>query len=149
MVFSWIQVKCKYHLCETPLLSLHEVKLLSRTICFRFSCIEAMTSTILRDLGKQENKRRTYVRTRNILIPFQARFDRLKRGKLQSQAPNTSLRFQQRMNPWTAILPKLNIKIAKTWTVFSNNMDTTTRKYSSRAFIWVVTPLGFVGRFRI
>ena len=36
----------------------------------------------------------------------------------------------------------------KTWTVFSNNVNTTIRKYSSRAFIWVVTPLGFVGQFR-
>ena len=38
-------------------------------------------------------------------------------------------------------LVKLNIKIAKRWTVFSNNMSTTIRKYSLRAFIWVVTPL--------
>ena len=42
-----------------------------------------------------------------------------------------------------------NIKIAKTWTVFSNNVNTTIRKCSSRAFIWVVTPLGFVWQFRI
>ena len=38
-------------------------------------------------------------------------------------------------------------KITKTWTLFSNNVNTTIRKYSSRAFIWVVTPLGFVGQF--
>ena len=44
---------------------------------------------------------------------------------------------------------KLNIKLAETWTVFSNNVNTTIRKYSSRAFIWVVTPLGFVGQLRI
>ena len=30
---------------------------------------------------------------------------------------------------------KLNIKIAKTWTLFSNNVNTTIRKYSPRAFI--------------
>ena len=46
-------------------------------------------------------------------------------------------------------LPKFNIKSAKTWTPFSNNVNTTIRKYSSRASIWVVTPLGFVGQFRI
>ena len=28
-------------------------------------------------------------------------------------------------------------------------MNTSIRKYSSRAFVWVVTPLGFVGQFRI
>ena len=33
----------------------------------------------------------------------------------------------------------------KTSTLFSNKV----RKYSSRAFIWVVTPLCFVGQFRI
>ena len=37
-------------------------------------------------------------------------------------------------------LSKLNIKFAKTWTLFSNNVNTTIRKYSLRAFIWVVTP---------
>ena len=37
----------------------------------------------------------------------------------------------------------------KTWTLFSNNVNTTIRQYSSRAFIWVFTPLGFVGQFRI
>ena len=42
-----------------------------------------------------------------------------------------------------------HVKFAKTWTLFSNNVNTTIRKYSSRAFIWVVTPLGFVGHFRI
>ena len=40
---------------------------------------------------------------------------------------------------------KLNLKFAKTWTRFSSNVNTTIRKYWSRAFIWVVTPLGFVG----
>ena len=43
----------------------------------------------------------------------------------------------------------LTIKFVKTWTVLSNNVNTTIRKYSSRAFIWVVTPLGFVGQLRI
>ena len=53
--------------------------------------------------------------------------------------------------PFTAMFlcPNLNIKIAKTWTLFSNNVNTTIRKYASRAFVWVVTPLDFVGRFRI
>ena len=37
-------------------------------------------------------------------------------------------------------LSKLNIKIVKTWTLFSNKVNTTIRKYSLRAFIWVVTP---------
>ena len=41
-------------------------------------------------------------------------------------------------------LSKLNMKIARTWTVFSNNVNTTIRKCSSRAFIWVLTPLGFL-----
>ena len=41
-----------------------------------------------------------------------------------------------------------NIKIAKSWTLFSNNVDTIIRKYLLRAFIWVVTPLGFVGQFK-
>ena len=53
------------------------------------------------------------------------------------------------MNHCHIFLFKLNIKYAKTWTLFSNNVNTTIRKYSSRAFIWVVTPLGFVGQFRI
>ena len=44
---------------------------------------------------------------------------------------------------------KLNIKFAKTWSMFSNDVNTTVRKYSSRAFIWVVTLLDFVGQFRI
>ena len=43
----------------------------------------------------------------------------------------------------------LNIKFAKTWTQFSNNVNNTVRKYSSRAFIWVVTPADFAGHFRI
>ena len=34
-----------------------------------------------------------------------------------------------------------------TWTLFSN--VNTIRKYSSRAFVWVVAPLDFVGQFRI
>ena len=46
-------------------------------------------------------------------------------------------------------LSKLHIKFAKTWTLFSDNVNTTIRKYSSRAFIWVVTSLDFVGQFRI
>ena len=46
-------------------------------------------------------------------------------------------------------LSKLNMKIARTWRLLSNNVNTTIRKYSSRAFIWVVTPLGFLGQFRI
>ena len=41
-------------------------------------------------------------------------------------------------------LSKLSIKIAKTSSLFSNNVNTTIRKYSLRAFIWIVTPLGFV-----
>ena len=45
-------------------------------------------------------------------------------------------------------LLKLNIKFPKTWNVPSNNVNTTIRKHSSRAFIWVVTPLGFDGQFR-
>ena len=40
---------------------------------------------------------------------------------------------------------KLNIKLAKTWTLLSNNVNTTIRKYSLRAFIWVVSPQGFIG----
>ena len=32
----------------------------------------------------------------------------------------------------------------KTWTLFCNNVNTAIRKYSSRAFIWVVTPLGLL-----
>ena len=44
---------------------------------------------------------------------------------------------------------QINHKICKNITLSSNNMNSTIRKYSSRAFIWVVTPLGFVGWFRI
>ena len=44
---------------------------------------------------------------------------------------------------------KLNIKFTKTWTLSNKNVNATVRKYSSRAFIWVVTPLGFVGQCRI
>ena len=44
----------------------------------------------------------------------------------------------------------LNIKSqTKKWTLFRNNVDTTIRKYSSRAFIWVASPLDFVTQFRI
>ena len=44
----------------------------------------------------------------------------------------------------------LNIKfIVKIWNMFSNNINTTIRKFSSRAFIWVVTPLDFAVQFRI
>ena len=39
--------------------------------------------------------------------------------------------------------------ICKTWTLFSNNVNTTITKYSLKAFVWVVTPLDFVGHFRI
>ena len=46
-------------------------------------------------------------------------------------------------------LSKLNIKFGKPWTLFSNNGNNTIKKYSSRAFIWVVTPSGFFGWFRI
>ena len=49
-------------------------------------------------------------------------------------------------------LSKLNIKITKTWTLLSNNTNSTPLGYilnSSRAFIWMVVPLGFVGQFRI
>ena len=47
---------------------------------------------------------------------------------------------------------QINIKFAKTWTVFSNNVNITIRKYSSIAFIWVVTPYKkcrFVWQWRI
>ena len=40
-------------------------------------------------------------------------------------------------------------KIAKTLTLFGNNVSTTITKYSSRAIIWVVTPLDFIGQLRI
>ena len=46
-------------------------------------------------------------------------------------------------------LSKLTIKFAKTWALFCKNVNTTIRKLSSKAFIWVVTPFGFVGQFRI
>ena len=42
----------------------------------------------------------------------------------------------------------LQVSFARKWTLFSNNTNSTIRKYS-RAFIWVVTPLGFVGQFRL
>ena len=60
-------------------------------------------------------------------------------------------RRQSGFNPFTVMLfcPELNIKFAKTWTLFYNNVNTTIRKYLSRAFIWVVTPLDFVEHFRI
>ena len=44
---------------------------------------------------------------------------------------------------------KLNIIFSKTWTLFSNNVNTTIRKHSPRAFVWVVTPLGFIGQFKM
>ena len=50
---------------------------------------------------------------------------------------------------FTAMFLCSNLKFAKIWTLFSNNLNTTIRKYSSSDFIWVVTPLGFVGQFRI
>ena len=49
----------------------------------------------------------------------------------------------------SSALFKLKTKFAKRWILFGNNVNTTIRKYLSRAFIWVVTPSGFIGQFRI
>ena len=53
------------------------------------------------------------------------------------------------LQKWQKELSKLNIKFAKAWILFSNYVNTTIRKYSSRAFIWLVTPLDFVGQLKI
>ena len=65
--------------------------------------------------------------------------------RMQKETSFTVL-FTERFNPFIAMFLwfKLNIKFAKTQTLFSNNVNTAIRKYSSRAFIWVVSPLGFV-----
>ena len=44
---------------------------------------------------------------------------------------------------------KLVLKNARKWTLSSNNTNSSSRMHSSRAFIWVVTPLGFVWLIRI
>ena len=38
----------------------------------------------------------------------------------------------------------LQFPFTRKWTLFNNNSNSTIRMYLSRAFIWVVTPLGFV-----
>ena len=57
--------------------------------------------------------------------------------------------IQQRLNSFTACSVQIKQQICKNVNSFSNNTNSTIRKYSTRAFIWVVTPLGFVGQFRI
>ena len=40
--------------------------------------------------------------------------------------------------------PHLLVSFARKWTFFSNNTNSTIRMYSSWAFIWVISPFGFV-----
>ena len=45
---------------------------------------------------------------------------------------------------WYFSLYNLNLKISKTWSLFSNNVSPIIRRYSSSAFIWAVTFMAFL-----